>query len=92
MNNKDLMYDFVDKMISEGLVSKDQLIEVFIDILRKNFTSEEMMKIILGKRSETSKNINAEKKEEKKIDVMSYPSVIGIPINLIYNKIFTKKQ
>ena len=53
-----------------------------------NFTPEEMMTSMMNKFKD--KGVKKKVKDKSK-DIMSYPSVVGIPINLVYEKIFSKK-
>ena len=88
MDNKEILYEFIDNMIKSDLMSKEEVLEVFTMVIRDNFTPEEMMTSMMNKFKGKTKS---KKKQTEKVDIMSYPSVVGIPINLVYEKIFSKK-
>ena len=88
MDNKEILYEFIENMIRSDLMSKEEVLEVFTMVIRDNFTPEEMMTSMMNKFKD--KGVKKKVKDKSK-DIMSYPSVVGIPINLVYEKIFSKK-
>lgn len=107
MDNKKILYQFIENMITTGLSTKEEVLDTFLKILRNHFTPEEMMQALLDTSIKTKKakielkqefdedNLNdfedQDLTEENTSDMLSYPSVIGIPINIVYEKIFSKK-
>ena len=85
MRNKSDLYNFINDVLSRKDLSKTEVLDVFIEILKEHFSVEEMFGIIGGSYLPPKQNQTNSKKNN---DIMSYPSVIGIPISLIYEKLF----
>lgn len=88
MIDKNGLYDLIKRVLDDKILTKKEVLDVFVDILRDSFSIEEMLGI-MGNAESLFLKKKRKKKEEKK-DVMSYPSVIGIPLNVVYEKIFKK--
>ena len=87
MEDKKDIYMFLTSIIDQELVSKTDLLEVFVNVLKDHFSVEEMFGIVGGSYLPQPKN---KEKIIKANEVMSYPSVSGIPISLIYERLFKK--
>ena len=89
MHSKKDLEELLNSLIETGIFSKKEVIDIFIEVLRKNFSINEMFSIVTS----TYENEGVSQKKRKDLptdEIMSYPSVVGIPVSLVYEKLFKK--
>jgi len=90
MQTKEEVYEFIKNIIESEILDKGEVLDIFVKILRDYFSIEEMLNIMNEAGTLFPKIKKDSVKKKIKDDVLSYPSVIGIPLSLVYEKIFEK--
>ena len=92
MKSKEDVYQILNHILESNILTKEEMLDIFMMILRNHFSIEEMLAIMnsTGAIFPKTKGKHKSKSSDKKEDILSYPSVVGIPLSLVYEKIFKK--